>query len=113
MSAPGDADRGEFLWRPDAERVADAHATRLMGKLGVDSAAALRAYSFEHTAEFWDAVIDDLELEFDRHYSRTFDDSHGRPWVRWFVGGKLNLARVCLDRWAADDADGGALTWES
>ena len=113
MSAPRAADRGEFLWRPDAERVADAHATRLMARLGVDSAERLRAFSFERTADFWDAVVDDLELEFDAPYSRTFDDSQGREWVRWFVDGKLNVARVCLDRWAADDGEARALTWES
>ena len=109
MSAPRAADRGEFLWRPDAERVADAHATRLMARLGVDSAESLRAFSFERTADFWDAVVDDLELEFDVPYSRTFDDSQGREWVRWFVDGKLNVARVCLDRWAADDGEARAL----
>ena len=74
-------------------------------RLGVDSAESLRAFSFERTADFWDAVVDDLELEFDVPYSRTFDDSQGREWVRWFVDGKLNVARVCLDRWAADDGE--------
>ena len=82
-------------------------------RLGVDSAESLRAFSFERTADFWDAVVDDLELEFDVPYSRTFDDSQGREWVRWFVDGKLNVARVCLDRWAADDGEVRALTWES
>ena len=102
-----------FVWEPDEERIADANVTRLMRKLGVETAPELRAISVQETERFWDAVVDDLEIEFDVPYSTTLDLSQGREWSRWFVGGKLNLARVCVDRWADRSPDRPAVTWES
>jgi acetyl-CoA synthetase len=102
-----------FIWKPDPERVADANVTRLMSRLDFDSASDLRAFALAEPAIFWDAVVDDLDLEFDVPYTRTFDASNGREWVEWFVDGKLNFARLCLDRWSQRWPERLALTWES
>ena len=40
------------------------------------------------------------------------DSSDGIPWTRWFVGGRLNLAHNCLDRWAERTPDAIAVVWE-
>ncbi len=42
------------------------------------------------------------------------DESDGFPWARWFVGGKLNIVRNCVDRHAAGErADHVAVEWAS
>jgi acetyl-CoA synthetase len=33
----------------------------------------------------------------------VLDTSHGVEWATWFDGGRLNLARTCVHRWAAGD----------
>lgn len=113
MSAARAEEGSRYLWHPDPERVANAHVTRLMRSLEVESAADLRAFSFENTAGFWDAVVADLGLEFEVPYTQTFDDSGGREWVRWFVGGRVNLAHHCLDRRVERSGSRRALVWES
>ena len=44
--------------------------------------------------------MDDLGLEFSRPWDRVLDDSRGPEWTTWFVGGRLNIARNCVHRWA-------------
>ena len=102
-----------FVWNPDADRVANANVTRLMQRLGIATADELRAYSFAETGAFWDAVVEDLGIEFEVPYTQTFDSSKGKPWTEWFVGGRVNLAAMCVDRWAERHPDRSAVTWEA
>lgn len=113
MSPASEANEPPFLWQPDADRIANANVTRLMRKLGTQTPAELRRYSVERTGEFWDAVIEDCSIEFDEPYEQTLDVSRGREWSRWFVGGKINLARVCMDLPAERAPDRPAISWDS
>jgi acetyl-CoA synthetase len=63
---------------------------------------------------FWDAVVEDLGIDFFRPYQQVLDDSKGPQWPRWFVGGRINLAYNCVDRHAAsaDRSQSHALLWE-
>ncbi len=40
---------------------------------------------------YWDAVNKDLRLDWFKDYSSILDLSNGKPWARWFVGGKCNI----------------------
>lgn len=113
MSTTPPVERSSFIWQPEPERVAEANVSRLMRVLRADSVDALRSFAIENPGPFWDAVVDDLDLEFDTPYVQTFDASKGPEWVRWFVGGQLNLARVCVDRRSERSPERLALTWES
>ena len=42
-----------------------------------------------------------LELPFGTPYETVLDDSDGIAWSKWFVGGRTNLAAMCVDRWLA------------
>ncbi|HWC32577.1 MAG TPA: AMP-binding protein, partial [Actinomycetota bacterium] len=61
---------------------------------------------------FWDAVVQDLDIELTTPYERVLDISDGVPWARWFVGGKTNLAHNCVDKWAQRTPDAAAVLWE-
>src|SRR4051812_148638 len=43
---------------------------------------------------------------------KTLLDESQHPFVRWFVGGELNLSANCLDRHLAARAHKPALIWE-
>lgn len=97
------------VWRPTAEHVERANVTRLMRRHGIGSLDELRQRSVADPEWFWDAVVADLGLPFERPYERVLDDSEGIAWTRWFVGGRVNLAAACVDRWADDPATADAV----
>ena len=72
--------------------------------------AAQRAHAATDLLGFWAEQA--KLLSWHTPFQQTFDDS-AHPFVRWFVGGKLNLTESCLDRhlrtWRRNKA---ALIWE-
>jgi acetyl-CoA synthetase len=90
----------DFVWRPDARVLGRANVTRLMQRHGLEDYWALVRRSQEEPEWFWPAAIEDMDLEFARNWEKVFDDSRGPEWTTWFVGGKLNVARNCVHRWA-------------
>ncbi|MGE5690881.1 MAG: AMP-binding protein [Pseudomonadota bacterium] len=90
----------QFVWTPDEARLERANLTRLMRRFGVDRYAELHRISIEEPDRFWPEVVDDLGLEFSARWDRVLDTSRGIEWATWFRGGRLNLARNCVHRWA-------------
>jgi acetyl-CoA synthetase len=80
---------------------------------GIDDYDDLVRRSIDDIGWFWDAVVDDLDLEFFEPYSDVFDVSAGVEWTTWFTGGMVNLAHQCVDRWAARTPDAPAVIGES
>ena len=104
----------KFTWSPTAEQLAAANVTRLAGRLGCASFAELQRFSVDEPERFWPAVVGDLGLEFSAPWEQVLDDSDGIEWTRWFVGGRLNLARICVHRWAESElADEEAAVWQA
>jgi acetyl-CoA synthetase len=48
---------------------------------------------------FWNAVIEDLRIDFYQPYAKILDSSRGIAWARWCIGGKMNIVHNCLDKW--------------
>ena len=92
----------EYAFVPTRAQIEAARVTRLMDRLGVDSIGALRERSAAEPAWYWSAVIDDLEIPFERAPTAMFDDSAGPEWTKWFVDGQINITSACIDRWAVD-----------
>jgi acetyl-CoA synthetase len=103
----------EFIWRPSAELVEQANVTRLGRALGAADYHELHQISVEEPDRFWPAVVADLGLAFSHPWDAVVDLSRGPEWATWFVGGRLNAARLCLHRWAEERPDGEALVWQS
>jgi acetyl-CoA synthetase len=95
----------EFVWRPDEARLERANLTRLMRRFGVERYAELHRISIEEPERFWPELVDDLGIEFSRPWERVLDTSRGIEWATWFVGGRVNIARNCVHRWAARKPD--------
>ena len=79
---------------------------------GIETYDELIRRSIEDIGWFWDAVIDDLDIEFFQPYAEVFDTRSGVEWTTWFTGGVLNLAHQCVDRWASRTPDAPAVLGE-
>jgi acetyl-CoA synthetase len=100
------------VWRPTAEQIDAANVTRLMRAHDIERFEDLVTRSIVDPAWFWDAVVRDLDLEFSTPYDRVVDLSRGPAWATWFIGGRTNVARQCVDRWADRTPTVPAVVWE-
>ena len=103
-----------IVWQPTDAFVEEANVTRFMAKHGLASHAELLSRSVEDTEWFWDAALEALGIEWYTPPNRVLDLREGKPWARWFPGGKINLAHNGLDRHARGPAaERIACIWES
>ncbi|MEE4023663.1 AMP-binding protein [Gordonia sp. PKS22-38] len=62
---------------------------------------------------FWRAVTADLGVEFSTAFETARDESDGKPFPRWFTGGRINVADLCARRHAQGDlSDKTAVIYE-
>jgi acetyl-CoA synthetase len=102
----------DVTWSPSPDVVERANVTRFMRRHGIDSYEDLVARSVGDVPWFWDAVVEDLDIEFLEPYEQVLDVSRGAEWATWFGGGRVNLAHHCVDRWATATPDAPAAVWE-
>jgi acetyl-CoA synthetase len=93
----------EFVWQPSPEQIERANLTRLQRALGASDYHELHRISIEEPDRFWPALVDDLGIEFSRRWDTVVDSSRGPEWSTWFVGGQVNVARICVHRWTSDE----------
>src|SRR5437773_8195082 len=104
---------GEIVWRPAPELIAQSHLTRFMDRHGIGSLDKVMLRSAEDIAWFWDAVLQELAIQFYSPYSQLVDLSRGIPWPQWCVGGELNIVHNCLDKHHGTPTDSHiAVRWE-
>ena len=102
----------DFAWTPSDEYVEHANVSRFMRAHGISSYPELIRRSQDDIAWFWQAVVDDLGIEFFHPYRAVVETPKGIPWAIWFGGGQINLTYNCVDRHAARAPDSRALVWE-
>jgi acetyl-CoA synthetase len=90
----------DVIWSPAPELVEQANVTRLIRRLGCADYHELHRRSIEEPDRFWPEVVDDLAIEFSQPWARVVDLTEGPEWAKWFVGGRVNVARVCVHDWA-------------
>src|ERR1700675_26840 len=90
---------GDVMWEPSPEVISKSRLKRFMDQHGIEW--------------FWDAAIKDIDIAFYRHYDKVVDLSEGKPWARWWIGGRMNIVQSCLDRHRDREFhDKIALIWE-
>ena len=75
------------VWNPTEGIVERANVARFMRAHGISTYHELVSRSTSDIAWFWQAVVDDLGIQFFRPYDTLLDLSRGVPWSRWFIGG--------------------------
>ncbi|MFB6229925.1 MAG: AMP-binding protein [Salinibacter sp.] len=103
----------EAVWHPDPEVVADSNLRKFMDQHGISDLDDLHARSTSDIEWFWEAVLDDLDIEFYREYDEIVDLSGGIQRPEWCVGGKMNIVHNLLDKWQGTPVENRpALRWE-
>jgi acetyl-CoA synthetase len=105
--------QAEIVWRPSPEQIQNSRLGRFMAQHGIGSLDALMQRSIDDIAWFWEAVLQDLGIQFYEPYTAVVDLSRGLPWARWCVGGRLNVVHNCLEKWRGTPTQNRvALRWE-
>jgi acetoacetyl-CoA synthetase len=93
----GEAQRGELLWTPSAERIDQATMTRYMRwlkaerRLAFDDYEALWEWSVTELERFWASIWDFFEVQASAPYSEVLPQ-RTMPGAQWFPGAELNYA---------------------
>lgn len=95
----------DYAFRPSASHMSESNLARFMSKHGISDYRQLVERANGDIAWYWDAVNDDLGLEWFRRYDSVYDQSAGVPWTRWFSGGKCNIVANAIDRHAKRQPD--------
>src|SRR5918911_4580527 len=93
-------DQLEVSWRPSPEQIERSNLKRFMDRHGLRTLDELWRWSIEDVARFWDAVSQDLALEWYTPYAQVLDLARGPQWPRWWVGGQFNYVHNALDKHA-------------
>src|SRR5690349_353378 len=100
-----------MVWQPSPEFIESTNVWRFMQRLGFSEREAFLRFSREEPERFWDELMRELGVEWFEPYRQVMDLSRGPEWSQWYLGGKLNIAHNCVDRWAATDRV--ACIWEA
>jgi acetyl-CoA synthetase len=104
---------GDIVWRPTKEYIERAHLTTFMREHGIEDFSELMSRSTSDIAWFTDAVLKYLDIQFYESYSKVVDLSEGIQFPKWCVGGKMNIAHNCLDKYQRLAISGQlAILWE-
>ncbi len=89
----------EFVWKPSDDYIKRSKLKRFMDKHGIKDFQDLLAKSTVDIEWFWNAVIEDLDIEFYRPYDKVVDLSGGIQFPKWCVNGKMNIIHNMLDKY--------------
>jgi len=104
----------EVIWKPTDEYIAKTNVKRFMNKHNIKTYSELIKRSTEDLNWFWNAVVEDLNIEWYKPYEKIYDDSKGIQWTKWFINGKTNIVHNCIDKHIkAGRKDSTALIWEN
>ena len=105
-----------MVWEPAREFIEQTNVWRFIRRLGLGPGGqpreAFLQFSREEPERFWDEIMREMRVEWATPYGQVMDASRGPEWTRWFVGGRLNIAHNCVDRWAREP-ERVACIWES
>jgi acetyl-CoA synthetase len=98
------------MFEPSASVVQNANLTAYMQSKGFSDYNSFYEWSLTHREEFWNDLAGDLHW-FEK-WNTTLEAS-GKPYFKWFTGGKFNISYNCLDRWlGTPTAQKVAYYWE-
>src|SRR3954469_17313328 len=86
----------EPAWIPTPEFIETTNIAWMMKHAGVDSYAALHAWSVQNREAYWAAAIERLGIRFAQPCSRIADLSEGVEAPRWLPGARMNIVESCF-----------------
>lgn len=102
-----------IVWEPSEDYLRRSRLKRFIDRHGLATYERLIERSTSDIAWFWEAVFEDLSIEFYEPYKQVVDLSRGIQWPEWCVGAKLNIVHNCLDKWMDSATQNRvAIRWE-
>ncbi len=109
----------QFIYVPPNPQ--DTNLMRLAKKHGVETIEELYKRADSDQEWFWPAVIEDCGIRFDVPFRQLVEDKDGIPWSRWFVDGRINITKNCVEnhkdssapaiKFEREDGTAGALSF--
>lgn len=85
-----------IIWQPDEQRVQASAMYRFMRKHGHDNYEQLHDWSTNDLADFWDAVCEFGDVEFDVRPGCSIERPDNMMDAGWYAGSQLNFAKHLL-----------------
>jgi len=87
-------------WNPGDEVRGRSRLLAALSGWGFSGIEEMHEASVRDPERFWPRVVADLDIEFGEPFEQVLDESEGRAFPRWFPGGRLNAATLCVHRHA-------------
>ncbi|MCD2197664.1 AMP-binding protein [Actinomycetospora endophytica] len=100
-------------WVPGPEHTARSRLLAAVDRFGYADLDELHRTSVTDPERYWREAVEDLGITFSTPFERVLDEADGKPFPRWFPGGRLNVADLCAGRHAVGPlADKVAVVYE-
>ena len=96
-------------WFPAENEIEKTNIAAVMRELNLDSYEALHSWSVHHRADFWQLMIERLEIQFHRKFSEVVDLSKGDEFPNWLVDARFNIVESCFNA----PSDAAAIVFQS
>jgi len=103
----------DFVFIPTENQIQNSNIFRFMKKHGISSFEELSKKAINDLEWFWESVDEDIGIVWDAPYEKTLDVSNGIAWPKWFVGGKTNIYKSTVEKFAKKTPQKTAYCFES
>lgn len=104
----------EFVWNPNDDYIKRSRLKRFIERYGIKDFNELIVKSTADIEWFWNAVMEDLGIEFYIPCDKVVDVSGGIQFPKWCVNGKMNIIHNMLDKYIDTPAQNrAAVRYES
>ncbi len=85
------------IWKPSKDNLSESNVARFMVEEKQKDLDEFIESTYSRPEWFWDKFVNIIGIKWNRKYSKVLDLSKGKPWARWFIDGKLNIADQLMD----------------
>ncbi|HCU98421.1 MAG TPA: AMP-dependent synthetase [Chloroflexi bacterium] len=105
----------EIVWKPTKTIIENSNLYKFMREHKIDSYDDLMDKSTTDISWFTEAILQYLNIEFQKPYKQILDVSNGIQIPKWCTDGDLNITHNCIDKWINDKTISStpAIIWES
>ncbi|QUC65468.1 AMP-binding protein [Nitrosopumilus sp. K4] len=103
----------DFVFFPTEHQKNESNIFQFMEKFGISTLDELSKKSINNLEWFWEQVSRDVGVVWDVSYDKVLDTTKGIAWSDWFVGGKTNIYKSSVEKFASSDPGKIAYYFES
>ncbi|MCA9828154.1 MAG: AMP-binding protein [Nitrosopumilus sp.] len=103
----------DFAFVPTEDQIQNSNIFRFMKKHGMSSFEEMSKKATDDLEWFWESVSEDVGIVWDAPYEKILDVSKGIAWPKWFVGGKTNIYKSTVEKFAKRNPQKTAYYFES